>query len=571
MGEILDWSGSPARRRYPAPFIGLYATPANRPGESRPRPLLRPHTLQNITSWQRWDLTNYSRVIRSGIPTIDAALRFKGNFCFGGACHIKHKSATKVWASLAEGHINEEFYHDCNKLGKEHDFWSTMTEISTALDCDGGYGAVFDEEVGKVFIIPTTRIGNGWGLADAASGKGVSPLGKGWNDYGMWGLAWGGWASYGGLMFGYMIINDPKSPFNGARIIDGIIVDRNMCRIGVRILGFDDNGKMAYADTPAENIHINFESDWSDQIGFIPQLAVAIMSIVNVQDFDYYITQAMILASALAVTRKSKDGKPMGSGIQETEFYDPSRDPNCPPPVGTSGGPRRGLRARELEIGAGLVELATDNDESLEAVCFDRPSMQEEAFVERVERGYLAKHWPYDMFYAKELGRAFVRAVGQQIQSIVHARQRAGRRFIDWLIPRRIAWAMKNGLLPENNAASDPYKFHIMWPAEFTTDEGNDRQADRDDLKMGLTTRAKVIGKHGGNPEHYEEMRYDEEDRVATMAEQLAAKHKFLDEAGWLERLDQRSPNPLQLPPEKKQNPDADTAAAKEDKTGLGK
>ena len=268
------------------------------------------------------------------------------------------------------------------------------------------------------------------------------------------------------------------------------------------------------------------------------------MSIVNVQDFDYYIKQGMILASAMSVTRKSKDGKPMGSGIQETELNDWGSDPACPPPVGTSGGPRRGFRGRELEIGAGLVELSTDNDEALEALKYERPTINEEAFIERVERGYLAKHWPYDMFYGKEMGRAFIRAVGEQLQSIVKTRQRAGRRFIDWLVPRRIAWAMRKGILPENNAASDPYKFHIMWPAEFTTDEGNDRQADRDDLKMGLTTRAKIIGKHGGNPEHYEEMRMEEEDRTATMAEALAKKHDFLDAAAWLERLDQRSPNP---------------------------
>ena len=561
MGEILDWSGGAARKRYPAPFIGLYDTPANRPGESRPRPLLRPHTFQNITSWQRWDLTNYSRVIRSGIPTIDTALKFKGEFCFGGACRIKHKSADKAWAQACEEHLHDEFYPNCNLLGAEHDFWTTLTELSVALDCDGGYGMTFDEATGRAYVIPTTRIGNGWGLADAAESS-VSPLGKGWNDYGMWGLAWGGWASYGGLMFGYMIISDPKSPFNGARIIDGIIVDRNMVRIGVRVLGFDDNGKMAYKDMPEANIHINFESAWTDQIGFIPGLAPAIMSIVNVQDFDYYIKQAMILASALAVTRKSRDGKPLGSGVQESDF----NPAPLPGPGAPGSGPARGLRARELEIGAGLVELATDNNEALEAVGFDRPSLNEEAFVERVERGYLAKHWPYDLFYGKEMGRAFVRAVGKQVKSIVAARQRAGKRTITWLLNRRIAWAMKRGAIPVNNAASDPYRYHILWPAEFSTDEGQDRMADRDDLKMGLTTRAKIIGRDGGNPEHYEEIRFEEEDRVATQAEALAKKHPFLDEAGWLERLDQRSPNPLQLPPEKALNPDADTTPPKAEK-----
>jgi hypothetical protein len=562
---ILDQYGAPARNRYPAPFIGLYDTPANDPAKSRPRPLLRPHTFQNITSWQRWELTNYSRVIRSGIPNIEAALEFKGNFCFGGACHIKSKSSDKVFAGSVEDEINHQFYHNPNILGPEHDFWTMATELSVALDCDGGYGCVFDEETGRVRVIPSTSIGNGWGLQDTATGM-VSPLGKGWNDYGMWGLAWGGWASYGGLMFGYMVISDPKSQFNGARIIDGIIVDRNMVRLGVRVLGFDDDGKMAYKDIPAAQVHLNFESKWSDQIGFIPQLSTAIMSIVNVQDFDYYIKQAMILSAALSVTRKSKDGKSIGSGIQETLAEPPYQGPM------DQGGQPGGRRRREAQmqfIGAGLVELSTDNEEGLEAVKFERPSMNEEEFVERVERGYLAKHWPYDLFYGKEMGRAFIRAVGQQVKAIVKARQRSVGRTITWMVTRRINWDMTHGLVPQNNAAMDPYRFHILWPAEFTTDEANDRQADRDDLKMGLTTRSHIIGKNGGGDEHYLEIRVEEEDSVATSAEALAKKHPFLDAAGWLERLDQRSPNPLQLPPEKKQNPDADTAAPGEDKKGL--
>ena len=560
MSDILDQYGQPARSRYPTRAPGLYDTPGNRPGESRPRPLLRPHTFQNITSWQRWELTNHSRVIRAGIPNIEAALEMKAGFCFGDACHIKSKSANKLWAGAAEEHINEVFYHDCNILGPEHDFHVTLTELSLALDSDGGYATVFDNETGRIQVIPTTRIGNGWGLADTGKDS-VSPLGKGWSDYGMWGLAAGGWASYGGLMFGYMMINDPASPFNGARIIDGIIVDRNMARLGVRVLGFDSDGKMAYQDIPASQIHINFCSKWSDQIGFIPQLSTAIMSIVNVQDFDYYIKQAMILSAAFAVTRKSKDGNP-AAGRRVVMDEDEDDD--------TANIQHSRVRAYE-EVGAGLVELSTDNEEGLESLKFERPSMNEEAFVERVERGYLAKHWPYDLFYAKEMGRAFVRAVGQQVKRIVKDRQKAGARTIKWMINRRLAWAMDNSQIPVNNAGSDPYNYRIMWPAEFTTDEGNDRQADRDDLKMGLTTRAHVIGKNGGSAEHFEELREEEETRLAEAAQRLAKKYTFMDEMGWMERLDQRSPNPLQLPPEQKQNPDADTKAASEDKTGMKK
>lgn len=521
-------------RALPRSYAGLYPAPSQAVSESRPRPILRPQTFQNITAWQRWELMNYARVIMAGVPNIAAALEMKANFAFADACFVKYKTRTP-WTMAAADHINQEFYPDCNVLGPEHDFWTTMTELTGSLDTDGGYGMVFDDESGKVNVIPATRIGNGWGLNDTGS-KSIAPLGKGWADYGMWGLTSGGWSNYGGMTYGYMVINDPKSPFNGARIIDGMIVDRNMVRIGVRVLGFDERGNMSYADLPASQIHINFKSKWTDQIGFIPTLATAIMAIIKVEDFDYYIKQAMILSSAMAVTRKTKDGIPRGSGIQETEFDQQNHD-------GTTT--KRLVRVEERA--AGLVELSTDNNEEIGHVPFNRPSMNEEQFVQRVERGYLAKHWPYDLIYGKEMGRAFVRAVGQQVKMIVWDTQRAGLRTIRWMNNQRLAWAMRKGRLAQNNAGFAPYDYHVVRPAEFTTDEGNDRDSDRQDLKMSLTTRTHITGKNGEDAEEIDEIRKEEESRLATNAIEMEKKFPFLTASQWLERLDQRSPNPAAI------------------------
>src|SRR5687767_524317 len=112
---------------------GLFPSPSHRPGENRPRPTLRPKTYENVTSYQREELVTYSRVIRAGIPNIDAALEMKANFAFGDSWHVTYKGTNKQWGRRMEAHINDEFYRDCNILGDAHDFHTTLKEFSFAM------------------------------------------------------------------------------------------------------------------------------------------------------------------------------------------------------------------------------------------------------------------------------------------------------------------------------------------------------------------------------------------------------------------------------------------------------
>ncbi len=502
----------------------LYPTPSQRPTESRPQPKLKPHTHENVTPRARWELTNHARTIYGSVPMVAAAIEARARFAFANGCFIKSHSVSAEFALAQESAINEVFYRDPNILGDNHDMHSMLIELSINLERDGGQAAVFDSETGKVMVIPTTLIGNGIGLKAAGSGE-VTPLSNKPSELGYWGLGPGGFTSYSGATYGYEVISDKNSPYFGARIIDGFIVDRNRAYLAVRVLGFNDKGEPSYKDIPAAQIRVNFKTTWSDQIGFIPQLATAIMSIVNVQDFDYYIKQAMILAAQKAVTRTTKDGKAPATGGVGFTYVDADGTPGTTNP-GTNA-PAGATRIQAYEMNAaGMVELSTDNNEEIKVVSFDRPSLNEEQFIERIERGYLHRIWPYDLIYGKKSARAFSRSLMQQTRMNIWEEQRQGEKFLRWAINQRTAFDMRRGSIPKNNNLLDPYNYEVIWPAEITSDEGYDAQIALDKLGRNLTTHRQLAGSDGYTHQKIQKENIAYADGLIRDAVALANKHK---------------------------------------------
>jgi hypothetical protein len=501
----------------------LYPAPAHRPNESRPQPQLKPHTHQNVTSRDRWELTNQSRALYGSNNLIAAAIDERAKFAFANGCFIRSQSKDSNFAQALESEINEVFYRDPNVLGDAHDMHSTLQNFSINLERDGGQAAVFDDATGKVMVIPTTLIGSGFGLKGAGNGM-LSPLSKTGDEMSYWRLSSGGFSNYGGINYGYEIIKDPASPYNGSRIIDGFIVDRNRARLAVRVLGFDEQGNPSFKDIPSEQIRVDYKTRWSDQIGFIPILATSIMALVDVQDFDYYIKQAMKLSAQKAVTRKSKDGTtPKTSGVGYTYVDETgsiqTTNPGENPPANATR-----IQAYEMNV-AGMVELSTDNNEEIGFVDFQRPSMNEEQFVERIQRGYLHKIWPYDLIFGKNVNAAYSRTLVKQVCMTIWEEQRLGEKFLRWSVNNRIAWAMRRGHIPKNDNLLDPYSFEVIWPAEFTGDDGYDNDIKLKKLGRNLLTHDEITSSDGRTHAQIQRKNLDYVDRLIADAEGIAKKH----------------------------------------------
>lgn len=496
--SILDPYGRPA-----ASTIGLYRTPSSNPNGSRLKPQLRARSFENVTPAQRRDLINWCWGIYGKITNVAAALDFKSDFACSDGCYVEHQGTNKAWGRTMESFINETYYGDCNIAGENHDFHNTLWSVSIALETHGQVGWVFDNETGKIKIISANSIGNGMS-PESRSGQ-IYELGKVESSLSYWGLTsinTGGYANH---------FQIEKGPFAGNFMIDGVIVDRRMATLGYRLIGFDASGKANYADLPIGVMNLVFEPKFTDQIMGYPGLSDLVDAVGTVDDWNYYIGQAMKLSAAMAVTRKSKDGRPSTSGVAYSTIDDFS-------PSGTAVSR---VVAHEI-VSAGLVELATDNNEEIGTVPFDRPSMNEEAFIERIETGFFAKHWPREFIYTKGFGRASARIGVVQARQKVWKRHRTLARFgVAWL-RRKIAHAMSRGELPKNEALADPYLISLSTPAEITVDEGNDAKIDLANLGRGVTSHRAICAKYGMNDERVEDENMTKRARMMQKAKALA-------------------------------------------------
>jgi hypothetical protein len=484
----------------------LYKTPANVARSDRPRPRARlsAETRKNISDCDRRDLITYSRLLKAQCGNVRGAIALKNMYAFGDGFDVHYMGANSKWGEEATEYIRNTFFPFCNPRGENFDFHQTLLLTGYALDTDGGDLAIFTTKgrgFPQVKIIPATMIGTG--------------------DRGFETVP-GGMVVRGG-------------PFDGARIHDGIIFDRENVMLAVRVWGEDENGNMTYADIDKAFCQLIFEPEWSDQLQGVPRMATALIDLMHVEDVKDYLLTAIKIASALAVNRITEDGEPNAAERTTQEEVVSDFDTSTTRQVTYE------------DIAPGIYELKTD--EKLQALSFERPSMNEEEFSKRVESAaLLSLGWPRHLIDPSELARAPVRLVTQIGRMCVWERQKAGIRRTRRVLTWAIAKGMKEGYLSRNDDGKDAYMWEIGLPAELTIDEGNDRKADIDDLKLGITSKTNILQKAGRHRSEMRKQRDEEMREAAEDAAKFSAEFPQLKFEQWLDRFEQRGPN-LQAAP----------------------
>ena len=273
-------------------------------------------------------------------------------------------------------------------------------------------------------------------------------------------------------------------------------------------------------------------------------MAASVCDLLRGEDIKEWLTTAIGVAARLAITRTTDDAMPVGAERTETNY---DVDGNA---VDMDGDPTTVTQQITQEaISAGIYELK--GGEGISQVPFARPSMEEEKFLYRINAEAL---WsigiPIQVFDPAAMGRAGARAVKEVFRMGIWERQQTLERmtfgYLRWYISKRIA----NGDLPANNtrAGADAYMWRVELPAEYTVDEGNDRAADLNDIKMGAKSRSRVLSKCGEDFEAVDEELFIETVIRAEKAAKLAAQFPQRDFNQWMDFMEQRGPNAMQTP-----------------------
>ncbi|HEV2210846.1 MAG TPA: phage portal protein [Verrucomicrobiae bacterium] len=498
---LVDQHGRPmAYWQYPSPRWNLR--------QYKPRFWLAGDTKVNVSAYDRWEMVNYSRQLRSQIDVLDTAITQKNSWAFGDAWEPHYCGQNAKWGQEAEEFLRYQFYPMCNVRGPLYHFKRSLSISGMAWDTDGDDLMILTETENhfpQLAFYSCMRIG------------------------------WGGQLSGVHRQADFV----QEGPFDGAKIFDGIIMDRNGRMIGVRVVDEDGN----VSDLSSFNADLAYEPVWSDQGRGIPRIAVSLLRWMNLQDIDEFLQRGMKRAAAIGLKFKTEEGEAgVGNEVITSEV-----DQDVPAGNDTTetGGNTPKVYYEEIEGGEAYFFNSTTG-EDVEEFRFQNPHPNSEAFIERLTRGSLASvGWFYELLDLNQTGRAPSRLLCDLANQSIWSRQAAGELRARRAVVYALAKAMKHGFISRNDDGMDPYLWEFGLPKQVSVDAGNDEQADRENLKIGTTSKAILAQKRGL---HWKQILRQRHEEIIANAVEAADIEK--DTAGKItfekamELLEQRSANP---------------------------
>ncbi len=494
----------------------LYPSPRHNLRSYKPRFWLQDSTQKNVSEYDRKEMVNYSRQLAAQIDPLHSSIKQKNDWAFGDAWDPHYIGGNQAWGEIAQEWLRTVWFPSCNVRGPQYDFKTSLWLSGWAWDVDGDDVMVLTTSASgfpQLAFYPSTKIGSG------AQNNG---LGK-----------------PGGIV--------AEGAFTGSRIFDGIIMDRNSRPVAIRVLG---EGK-DYQDISVFHADLAYEPTWSDQGRGIPRVAVGTTTWMNLQDFNEFTQRGVKRAASIGLIQKNAEGEAaIGNElVAGDEVIDDGQKP-------IDGGDvaDRKIGYEEVE-GGEMYYLSSADGEEIVPLNFKNPHPNTEKFIERMTRGAISSvGWFAELLDLKSTGRGPSRILVDLANQSIWSRQKTAYRRWKRAVAYAIAQAMAIKQIPRNNEGFDPYMWEPGLPKPLQVDAGNDAQADREALKMGLTTEGILAQKwHGLHKSEVKRVRAQEiRDNIAE-AEAISSEHPKISFDRALELLEQRSPNPIMQQQQKAQ------------------
>jgi len=485
---------------------GLYPSTRHAPQNYLPRRTIATDIKLAVSGFDRAEMVQYSRQLFAQLANLGSAIIDKNFWAFGDAWDPHYTGANLKWGLEATAFLKDQFLPNADRHGR-HD-WLTLLYLSgIAWDRDGDdLMLLTEDETGfpKVEFISGARIGSGRGLAGDTVKEG---------DY------------------------------KGDKIFDGIIFNSAGTPVAARVMGNDQAGAETF-----QNFSIGYGGrgdlaylpEWQDQGRGIPLVGRCSLDWMDLQDIDSFLKRGIKRASSVGLVHKNAEGEAgLGNEILTEET------------VTDSTGAEKTVTYEEIQ-GGDMYYLRSTDGEALEGLNFSTPHPNVENFIARIERrGIKAVGWAYELIYLNESGRAATRLVVDLGNQSIWKQQRLGLRRTWRAVRYALAKAMKNGFLSRNPDSKDAYfGWDFGLPKPLSVDAGNDEQADRENLKMGTTTKALIAQKQGRYWEEIQRQRKSEIlANVRDASEIEAASGGKVNFQRAMDLLEQRSANPSPTPP----------------------
>jgi len=267
---------------------------------------------------------------------------------------------------------------------------------------------------------------------------------------------------------------------DGARIIDGVIVNDYGRALAYRVCSESRYDKDNFTDISANDAFLSFIPEYPDQVRGWSQLGACLFDFQDLNSARRYQLTRHMLAASMGFIEHTEGGNAEASTLLDL--------PDSPTPI------QAGVR-QSIVNGVTSRIVRAGSDSKIEAIEDNRPTPSERDLREDVLREALySLNWSVDFgFGAVKLNGGNLRLLVDRINRTVQCLQYttlipATQRINVW----RISKFVKLGTLPPDD---DFYELDYQGPARFTPDAGYDEQIDREALKMGGQTYRNWYGK----------------------------------------------------------------------------
>lgn len=283
-------------------------------------------------------------------------------------------------------------------------------------------------------------------------------------------------------------------PWDGARIVDGVIVDEQGRPLAYRVMREINLDFSQYQDVPARDMFLSFLIESPDQIRGISILGASCFDWQDVSDARRFelISQKVFSSKSLIIT--NEDGE-----ADETKALLTKSSDN----FNTDG--TVASTVTETIDGVSINYHRAGTGSKMEAFQADRPSTNQQAFRDDVIREALhGLGWSFDFSYnPTKIGGAPARLVTDRINRKLDCLRdevvRPAQARVDGY---RIASVMDNPARTDKKIVLFPFnpdwwRWTYQGPAKLTSDAKYDSDVDIQERKAGIKTLAKSAAQRG--------------------------------------------------------------------------
>lgn len=316
-------------------------------------------------------------------------------------------------------------------------------------------------------------------------------------------------------------------PFDGATIIDGVIVGDYGQPLAYRVLTGDPMDYTSFVDVPSDRMILSFLPLFSGQLRGFSLIGFSAWKWQDIAESEIWERIGQKNAAMKMFQEYNEAGEPPAG---EVEFQADSSNAS------------KGIWYEDHIGGINTYFKSSDPNSKIEAVKFDRPSHNQQAWVEgQIRQGLYSAGWSIDYsLLPTKIGGAALRVLVDKLNGRLAELQDlliepAVRRFDAFRIPS----AMNAGMLKR---AGDWWNLEYQRPARLTGDRKYDSQVNLDEIKFGIRSRANGAARNGESDYDVRESNAASLEHLYTLAQAHSKKFGIPFELA-LAKLEQSTPN----------------------------